>query len=194
MADIAYSRIEMLPPETPPASEIGAIGWARANLFSSWLNAILTILSAAAVGWVFLHIYPWFAHAVWNAGSLAECRQIIAERWGEGASGACFAVIHQRWHQFLFGFYPQHLYWRPTLAFVLMLVALAPVLFPSVPRKLLWFSVVFPGIAYWLLWGGTLWLPIAVYAGFLVGWLCQAARRALRTRAWSRRSPPPPAR
>ena len=172
MADIAFSRIEMLPPEAPPASEIGAVGWARANLFSSWLNAILTVLSVAAVAWVVLHIWPWFAHSVWNANSLAECRQIIAERWGEGAGGACFAVIHQRWHQFLFGFYPQHLYWRPTLAFVLMLVALAPVLFSGVPRKLLWFSIIFPGVAYWLLWGGSLLLPIAIYAGFAVGWLC----------------------
>ena len=172
MADIAFSRSEMLPPEAPPASEIGAVGWARANLFSSWLNAILTVLSVAVVAWVVLHIWPWFAHSVWNANSLAECRQSIAERWGEGAGGACFAVIHQRWHQFLFGFYPQHLYWRPTLAFVLMLVALAPVLFSDVPRKLLWFSIIFPGVAYWLLWGGSLLLPIAIYAGFAVGWLC----------------------
>jgi general L-amino acid transport system permease protein len=167
----------MLPPETPPASEIGWIGWARANLFSSWLNAILTILSVAAVAWVVLHVWPWFAHSVWNASSLAECRQIIAERYGEGASGACFAVIHQRWNQFLFGFYPAHLYWRPTLAFVLMLAALAPVLFSNVPRKLLWFSAVFPGVAYWLLWGGSLMLPIAIYAGFAVGWLCKRLAR-----------------
>jgi len=172
MADIAFSRIEMLPPVAPPASEVGWIGWARANLFSSWLNAILTILSGAAVAWVVFHIWPWFAHAVWNANSLAECRQIIAERYGEGASGACFAVIRQRWHQFLFGFYPQHLYWRPTIAFFLMLVALAPILFSNVPRKLLWFSLVFPGVAYWLLWGGSLILPVAIYAGFIVGWLC----------------------
>jgi general L-amino acid transport system permease protein len=171
MADIAYVRQEMLPPQAAPGSEIGPLRWVRDNLFSSWLNAILTILSVAAIAWVVLHIWPWFAHSVWNASSLAECRQIIAERWGEGASGACFAVIRQRWHQFLFGFYPAHLYWRPTLAFVLMFVALAPVLFPGVPRKLLWFSVVFPGVAYWLLWGGPLMLPIAVYAGFAVGYL-----------------------
>ena len=173
MAEIAFSRIELLPPEAPPASEVGWIGWARANLFSSWPNAVLTVVSVAAVGWVVLQVYPWFAHAVWNAGSLAECRQIIAERWGEGADGACLAVIHQRWNQFLFGFYPVELYWRPTLAFFLMLVALAPVLFPGVPRKLLWFSAVFPGVAYWLLWGGSLMLPIAIYAGLVVGWLAK---------------------
>lgn len=178
MADIAFSRHEMLAPQAPPASEVGWIGWARANLFSSWLNALLTVVSVAGVAWVVLHVYPWFAHAVWNASSLAECRQIIAERWGEGADGACFAVIHQRWNQFLFGFYPSNLYWRPTLAFVLMFVALSPILFSEVPRRLLWFSAVFPGVAYWLLWGGSLMLPIAIYAGFLVGWLCiRLARR-----------------
>ncbi len=179
MADIAFSRAEMLPPEAPPASEVGWIGWARANLFSNWLNGILTVVSVAAVAWLVLHVWPWFAHAVWNANSLAECRQIIAERHGEGAGGACFAVIHQRWNQFLFGFYPRALYWRPTLAFVLMLVALAPILFANVPRKLIWFSAVFPGVAYWLLWGGSLMLPIAIYAGFLVGWLCKRLARRM---------------
>ena len=58
-----------------------------------------------------------------------------------------------------------------------MLVALAPVLFSGVPRKLLWFSAVFPGVAYWLLWGGSLMLPIAIYAGFVVGWLAKRLAR-----------------
>ena len=79
-------------------------------------------------------------------------------------------MIRERWKQFLFGFYPNTLYWRPTLAFVLMFVALAPVLFSGVPRKLLWFSVAFPGVAYWLLWGGSILLPLAIYAGFAVGY------------------------
>ncbi len=173
MTGVAYVRREMMTPEAPPGSDIGPVRWARENLFSSWLNGILTVLAGLAVGSLALHIYPWFAHAVWNANSLQECRQIIAERYGEGAGGACLAVIHDRWRQFAFGFYPRDLYWRPTLAFVLLLVALAPVLFSGVPRKLLWFSAAFPGIAYWLLWGGSLLLPIAIYAGFGVGLLCK---------------------
>lgn len=75
---------------------------------------------------------------------------------GEGASGACLAVIRERWQQFLFGFYPRDLYWRPTLAFLLMGVAMAPILFANLPRRMLWFSVAFPGVAYWLLWGGSI--------------------------------------
>ena len=115
--------------------------------------------------------WPWFAHSVWNATSLQDCRRIIAETWGEGADGACLAVIRERWKQFLFGFYPAPLYWRPTLAFLLMFLALAPVLFSGVPRKLLWFSLAFPGVAYWLLWGGSVFVPLAIYAGFLAGYL-----------------------
>ena len=91
--------------------------------------------------------------------------------WGEGQGGACFAVIHERWQQFLFGFYPNTMYWRPTLAFVLLLVALAPILVSELPRKMLWFSIAFPGICYWLLWGGPVMVPITIYAGFVVGFL-----------------------
>jgi general L-amino acid transport system permease protein len=168
MADTFYVRRQMLPAEPAPRTVVGPVGWMRANLFSGWFNSILTLVCIAVVYFIITHLYPWFAHSVWNANSLKECRTIITERYGEGASGACFAVIHQRWKQFLFGFYPAELYWRPTLAFFLMLVALAPVLFQNLPRKMLWFSVLFPGIAYWLLWGGSIFIPIGVYFGFVV--------------------------
>jgi general L-amino acid transport system permease protein len=151
----------------------------RENLFSDWLNAILTLLSIYAIYWLVMHIGPWFRHAVWDAGSLQECRQIIQATWGEGASGACFAVIRERWQQYLFGFYPSELYWRPTLTFALMLVALAPLLFSELPRRMVWFSIAFPGVAYWLLWGGSVFVPLGIYAGFAVGWL---VHRAVATR------------
>ncbi|MFQ8431282.1 amino acid ABC transporter permease [Amaricoccus sp. W119] len=162
----AFSRSDMLPPQPPPASEVGVIGWLRANLFSSIGNSILTVLALIAIWWVLSHIWPWFAHAIWNAESYRQCREIVAETWGPEAGGACLAVIRERWKQFLFGFYPSDLYWRPTLAFILMFVALAPILFSQLPRKMLWFSLIYPGLAYWLLWGGSIFVPIVIYAGF----------------------------
>ncbi|GAB4388398.1 amino acid ABC transporter permease [Albidovulum sp.] len=168
---VVFVRDTMIPPSDPPALETGVVKWMRENLFSGWLNTLLTVIGAIAVYFVAVEALPWFLHGVWNAGSLSECRQIIAERWGEGASGACWAVIRERWPQYLFGFYPNHLYWRPVLAFVLLFVALAPVLFVRVPRKLLWFSAIYPGLAFWLLWGGSLWLPAVILAGFAVGYL-----------------------
>ena len=80
------------------------------------LLAPLSLAALAIIVWLVAHIWPWFAHSVWNATSLTECRQIIAQTWGEGASGACLAVIRERWQQFLFGFYPRDLYWRPAVA------------------------------------------------------------------------------
>lgn len=114
---VAYVRETMLPPEPPPLAESGAIKWLRENLFSGPLNIALTFVGLGIVWLILSTVGPWLSHSVWNAGSMAECRQIIAETWGQGASGACFALIKHRWNQFMFGFYPQVLYWRPVLAF-----------------------------------------------------------------------------
>ena len=175
MVDLSYVRREMIPPEAPPRSQVGIVGWLHEKLFSSWLNAALTVVCLYFLWSLVGHVLPWFAHAVWNASSLTECREIIKATWGEGAGGACLAVIHERWKQFLFGFYPNTMYWRPTLAFVLLLVALAPVLVSELPRRLVWFSIAFPGICFWLLWGGSLWVPILIYAGFVTGYLVHRA-------------------
>jgi general L-amino acid transport system permease protein len=172
---IAYVRREMLEQQVPPVSQVGAIRWMRENLFSSILNTVLTILSLATVVWMVLEIGPWLMNSVWNARSLTECRAIWAEM-GRG-NGACWAVINDRLHQLTFGFYPTQHYWRPITALVLMFVALAPVLFPSVPRKLLWFSAVYPFLAYFLLWGGTIWLPVMAALGFVAGYVAMVALR-----------------
>lgn len=165
MSDISFVRRHMLEPEDPPAREQGAVKWLRENLFSGPVNIILTVIALYLCYLIIAAVGPWLARSVWHAGSLTECRQILAERYGPDVSGACFAVITERWNQLLFGFYPRQFYWRPTLAMVLLLVAIAPILFNWAPRALLYFTPFYPAIAYWLLWGGTLWYPLAVMAG-----------------------------
>ncbi|MFQ5567725.1 MAG: amino acid ABC transporter permease, partial [Paracoccaceae bacterium] len=85
---------------------------------------------------------------------------------------ACWAVINERFNQFLFGFYPAELYWRPVLAFVLLGVALVPVLFDNVPFRNygLMYAAVYPVIAFFLLWGGLGLQPVesAQMGGFLL--------------------------
>ncbi len=163
---VAFVRDQMIPEQTPPLLEKGAIKWLRENLFSGWLNTILTLASLAVIWWSLAAIGPWLLNTVWNAESLRACRTIL-----DGASGACFAVINDRWHQLLFGFYPTQHYWRPVLTFVLMIVALAPVLFTGLPRKALFFSAAYPFIAYHLLWGGSLWFPVGAALGFVAGYV-----------------------
>jgi general L-amino acid transport system permease protein len=171
MTQNLYVRSAMLPQQKAPSSQVGAVRWMRENLFSSPLNSFLTVAGLAAVYLLVSGIGGWLLHSVWNASSLTECREIIARDYGEGAKGACFAVINERWQQILFGFYPRELYWRPTLALVLMLVALGPILFSWVPRGLLWFSAAFPAVAFWLLWGGSVWLPVMILVAFALGYL-----------------------
>ncbi len=163
---VAYVRDTMLPEQSPPLTEKGAIKWLRENLFSGWFNTVLTLLSLLVIWYTLAAIGPWLLNSVWNAGSLSECRRIL-----DGTSGACFAVINDRWHQLLFGFYPPALYWRPVLALVLLFVALAPVLFFALPRKMLIFSGLYPFVAYHLLWGGSVWLPISAVLGFVAGYV-----------------------
>jgi general L-amino acid transport system permease protein len=166
-----FVRKEMLPQKAPPITEAGALKWLRENLFSGLLNTTLTIIGLIFVYWIIASAYPWLSRSVWTANSIAECRQIVQATWGEGATGACWAVIRERWTQFIFGFYPNHLYWRPTLAFVLLPAALAPVLFAELPRRLLWVTALYPFVTVWLLWGGSIWGPLSALAGFAVGWL-----------------------
>jgi general L-amino acid transport system permease protein len=174
MTSQPFVRTEILPESEPPLSSIGPIGWARENLFSSWLNAILTILSLALIVYILAAVIPWLISPTWDATSLSECRDMLAAGAGgeAGHGGACWGVIRERWTQLLFGFYPTELYWRPILAFVLLGVALAPVLFADkVPTRLLYFTLAYPFIFPWLLWGGTIWMSLSAAAGIGIGYL-----------------------
>ncbi|HET7408678.1 MAG TPA: ABC transporter permease subunit [Paracoccaceae bacterium] len=155
MASVADGQI---PPSPPPATSTGAIGWLRENLFSSPVNSILTLASLALIFWVVPGILEWaFLDAVWYAQSLDECRAVNAD-------GACWAVIVQRFDQFIYGFYPEPLRWRPNLAFVLLVVSVAYVLFDRMPFRPagLVLAAVYPVVAYFLIWGGTIWAPIFI--------------------------------
>lgn len=167
---VHFVRDTMLPPAPPPQRQSGAILWLRENLFSGPLNIALTLISLFIIWYLVSGITPWLMHGVWRANNLSECRSIIQAAYGEGATGACWAMIRERWNQFLFGFYPPELYWRPVLAFVLLFVAIAPVLFNGLPRVLLAFTALYPALAIWLLWGGSLWSPVAVVLGFVVAY------------------------
>lgn len=236
MSDMSYVRSEMLPERAPPASSVGMIGWMRANLFNGIFNSILTILALVLLWQVLAFIVPWILSPTWESGSLNECREIVGI--GHGHGGACWGVINERWPQLLFGFYPNgseegtfDQRWRPVLAFALLFVALIPVLFNMISRRMNWvillavlgmaalylgggfgivlglvllgaaafvgfkalstskedraaeieagakrlpnplfFSAIYPFLAPWLLWGGSVWMPISAALGFVVGY------------------------
>jgi len=111
-------------------------------------------------------LFPWLANGIWDAPSLKACQGIL-----EGASGGCFAVLTERWNQLVFGFkYPSEQYWRPTIAFLLLLVSVAPVLFSKLPRKLLILTGLYPFFGFWLIWGGTIVGPLISLCGFVAAY------------------------
>lgn len=237
MSDIGFVRKDMLPEQAPPASEVGIIGWVRENLFSGIGNSVMTLLSLAAIFYTLAALLPWVFSPTWNAGSLNECREILHAQGKEGHfAGACWGVIRERWIQLMFGFYPSDLYWRPIVTFGLMFVAVIPILFNMISRRMNWFllavvillatfafggviawvlrilsaagaaylaytlfatdkadraeqiaqgakrlpnplifSALFPFIFPWLLWGGSLWVPIGAILGFVIGYYVYAA-------------------
>ena len=168
--NVAYVRTDMLPQKAPPKTSVGAIGWINQNLFSSPANALLTVVSIALIGYILSGILPWVFQSVWNANSLNECREVLTEAYGSTHGHACWGVIKERWLQLTFGFYPKEHYWRPILAFILLCVAIAPVLFNKVDRRLLIVTAIYPFLMPFLMWGGTIWGPIMTAAGFVIGY------------------------
>ncbi|MGR3503000.1 amino acid ABC transporter permease [Pseudaestuariivita sp.] len=162
----AFVRTAEIPPSPPPPSAVGPTKWIKDNLFATWTNGLLTVVALYAIYVVLSGILPWLFGGVWNTSSLAECREVL-----QGATGGCFSVLTERWPQLIYGFtYPNDQYWRPNLAFVFMLIAIAPVLFFDLPRKLLFFTAAFPFVAYWLIWGGSVLIPIVAAAGFVAAY------------------------
>ena len=143
----------------PPVSTIGPIAWVRINLFSTTFNAVMTVLCALFLWAIIPPIFEWIVlDSIWTADSRKECWDKMEVPEG----GACWAFIKNRIQLFIYGFYPHPLRWRVNLSFVLLILAIIPVLYGNMPgRKYgLWFSAAFPFIAGWLLAGGFGMMPV----------------------------------
>ncbi|MEO1238103.1 MAG: amino acid ABC transporter permease [Pseudomonadota bacterium] len=168
MSDTAFVRTEMVEAKAAPSSAVGPMKWVKDNLFSSPVNALLTVVSIFIAYYVLSGLIPWMFRGIWNAGSLVECREIFAERYGEGVEYACWAVIRDRWDQIIFGFYSADQYWRPILGWILIAISAVPVLYPNAPRWLLYVTVATLFVYPFLIWGGTIWPYVMAAVGFVV--------------------------
>lgn len=164
----SFVRKEMISERVPPATERGVIKWVRENLFSSVFNTIMTFVSIWIIYSIVVAASPWFINGVWDAKTVRECYDLL-----DGKSGACFAVLNERFPQLIYGFkYPSSEYWRPNLATLLLLVALAPILFRKLPRPLLVFSAIYPFLAFWLIWGGSILTSVSAFFGCVIALVC----------------------
>jgi general L-amino acid transport system permease protein len=99
----------------PPLTNIGVIGWMKANLFNGWLNSALTLV-VLYILW--LTVPPLINWALINSSWLPSGDQCKA---GEGA---CWSVVTANIRFILFGFYPHDLQWRPLLAMIILIALL----------------------------------------------------------------------
>ena len=141
---------EITVPGVAPKGPIGkAVFWARANLFNSWLNTIITLVIIYGVVRLVPPVIQWAVlDSVWSAPDNSVCR---------AALGACWAFIGV-WYRFiLFGRFPYDEQWRPLLVcfiFIALLLMSCDRRFWNSWLMLIW--VAGTAVIATLMWGGVL--------------------------------------
>ncbi|WP_043360287.1 amino acid ABC transporter permease [Belnapia sp. F-4-1] len=159
MSDItlnASAKVAEAAPRSAPISQVGFVGWMRANLFSGWLSTAVTLLLAyMIVRWAIGFVDWAFINAVWSVpnNQTQACRDLRG-------TGACWAVITEKHRFILFGTYPYEEHWRPALCialFVGLYIVSAMRRFWRKELALIWVGVLtLIGV---LMWGGVLGMP-----------------------------------
>ncbi|MBC3952126.1 MULTISPECIES: amino acid ABC transporter permease [Pseudomonas] len=135
------------PDMPPPGKVFGPVAWMRQNLFSSWINTLLTLFSLYLIYLVVPPILSWaLLDANWIGTTRADCTK----------EGACWVFIQQRFGQFMYGYFPTELRWRVDLTAILAIVGAAPLFISKFPRKAIYaigFLIIYPIVAFYLLSG-----------------------------------------
>ncbi len=129
----------------PPRTQIGVIGWLRANLFNGWFNSLLTLLALYVLVETVPPLFDWlFFSAVWGAVSPDVCK---------AAEGACWTFVREKHRLMLFGTYPFDEQWRPLVG----MIVLISVIGLSCTRR------------FWRPWLGVVWVATLLVYLILLG-------------------------
>jgi len=144
----------------PPVATTGILGWLRMNLASNWLNSLISLF----VLYILIQFIPWILNwTIFAAdfkynfnGEQIINREMCSRVLDPEIGGACWAIIYVRFYQFMYGFYPREEVWRVNLSYIMLAVAVVPLLFDTFPfrKHFLKFTYIFPIIAFFLLNGG----------------------------------------
>ena len=171
-AEIAFVRAAAQEPLPPPITARGAIGWLRANLFSTPTNIALTILCLLLIAWVVPPFVRFMLiEAVWTGTDRESCLA-TPER---PEVGACWAFVAERLNFFIYGFYPVAERWRVDIFFAMLAFGIVWLLWLRAPRRdigAVYFFLVLPVVSYILLRGwpaiGLARVDTALWGGILV--------------------------
>jgi general L-amino acid transport system permease protein len=153
-APFAFVRREQLEQQAAPLSVAGPIAWVRANLFSSPINSLMTLVCVyIVVTSVPELIRFYFLDAVWTGTNRDAC---LADKVGRPV-GACWAYVGDRLQYFIYGSYPVPQRWRVNIVFAMFALGVIWMLWDKAPLKKVgafFFFVILPISAYLLLLGG----------------------------------------
>ncbi|QKE27741.1 amino acid ABC transporter, permease protein [Arcobacter acticola] len=136
-----YKKLEAKP---APSNTKGPIKWIRENLFPSVTSSILTILSLLLIYNTLPPLLDWMVFDATWSGTKEEITK----------DGARWIFIYEKFNQFIYGFYPEELYWRPNLIFVFFVVSIiAFKKFKHVKARAV-ILILFPIVSFILLYGG----------------------------------------
>jgi general L-amino acid transport system permease protein len=156
----------------PPAVRGGALGWLRANLFSSPGNIALTLICVLFIAWAVPPLLRFFLiDAVWSGTDREAC--LASPQQPE--PGACWAFVRVWVSYFVYGFYPIGQRWRVDLFFAALAFGIAWLAWLSAPRRdigAVYFFVALPILSLVLLSGdsliGLVRVPTSLWGGILV--------------------------
>jgi general L-amino acid transport system permease protein len=166
---LRQSAAEKLP---PPADRTGVLGWVRANLLSSPLNIVLTLICIAFIAFAVVPLLRFLLiDATWSGADREAC---IASPMRPDP-GACWTFVRVWFSFFVYGFYPIGERWRVDLFFIARAFGIVWLLRLSAPRRdigALYFFVVLPILSFVLLrggpWVGLVRVPTELWGGILV--------------------------
>jgi general L-amino acid transport system permease protein len=151
-----YVRRLLVDAQPAPLTMTGPIGWLRANLFSTPLNAALTIVSILLVAWI---VPPFVRFLVIDATWVGVDREACLASDARPVAGACWPFVRERFAYFIYGSYPIAQRWRVDIFFGLLAVGVVWLLWLKAPRRdlgTMYSFVVLPIVSFILLRGWPL--------------------------------------
>ena len=156
----------MRSPDLPlPASTVGVVRWLRRNLFSTWYNSVLTVLTLWLIWEAAPPVIAWaLVNADWTGTTRDACSH----------EGACWVFINEWFGQLIYGRYPLDERWRVNLGAVILIVCAGTLFFPRFRYKA-WMAafllVGYPVIAFLLFSGdvfGLKWVETPLWGGLFL--------------------------
>ena len=173
---LAFLRTEDAPLLSPPASEVGFVGWARQNIFASMSDftsvraalgsIVMIILTLVVLYWGVMLTWAMIKFtlidAVWTDpdGLKRGVCTTIAQGGPhpEGWFGACWPYVDAKWKLFIYSSYPTEELWRVNLTFLIGSVGVAWLVSDAISRRWLW-GIVFLAAGVALAWWASQPIP-----------------------------------